>query len=240
MNLVVDYGNTSAKVGIFDHHTLIEKNVFTETSAFQHFLQNFSGEFIILSSVSADANVLISSIKIPRQKIFILDHTLPLPVANCYATPATLGVDRIAAVCGAYQLFPKTNCLVIDAGTCVTYEFIDADAMYRGGSISPGLRMRLQAMHTFTARLPLVEFNHEIDLTGNSTETCLQSGAFYGLLEELNGIIRRYQEKYADLKVILCGGDAPFFENKLKGSIFAIPELVLYGLNSILRHNIRD
>jgi type III pantothenate kinase len=237
MNVVVDYGNTSAKVGIFENHALTQKHVFQEDDALKKFLENFSADHLIISSVTVDA-ALVAGWAQHFKKKFMLDHTLPLPVSNQYATPLTLGVDRIAGVCGARQLFPNMNCLVIDAGTCITYDFLDATAAYHGGSISPGLNMRFEAMHTFTARLPLVSPVDTPELTGNTTERSMQSGVIYGLLEEMDGIIRRYSEKFKDLKVILCGGDARFFENKLKASIFASPELVLIGLNSILIHNV--
>jgi type III pantothenate kinase len=236
MNIVVDYGNSSAKVGIFEGAVLKEKHIFREEDALQHFLQNFPAVHFIISSVNKDA-ARISGWTHAAQK-FVLHHTLPLPIRNLYATPHTLGVDRLAGVCGAQQMFPGTHCLVIDAGTCITYDFLDRAGAYHGGSISPGLNMRFEAMHTFTARLPLVQVSEAVELIGNSTETCLQSGVVHGLIEEIDGIIRRYQEKFEGLRVILCGGDALFFENKLKASIFASPELVLSGLNSILIHNV--
>jgi type III pantothenate kinase len=155
-----------------------------------------------------------------------------------YATPTTLGVDRIAGVCGAKHMSPKTNVLVIDAGTCITYDFLDRDGNFLGGGISPGLMMRFNAVHNFTARLPLVPLVEIAPLIGDSTETCIQSGVINGLIEELGGIISLYRQKFEGLAVILSGGDARFFENKLKGSIFAVPELVLSGLNSILIHNV--
>ncbi|HEY9047008.1 MAG TPA: type III pantothenate kinase [Ohtaekwangia sp.] len=236
MNIVVDYGNSSAKVGIFDQRTLKEKHVFRSEVELKDFLQNFPADHFIISSVNTDAKTV--SEWTSAKKKFILRHTLPLPVQNLYATPHTLGVDRIAGVCGAQILYPATNCLVIDAGTCITYDFLDSEARYHGGSISPGLKMRFEAMHTFTARLPLVQVTENPPLTGNSTETCMQSGAIHGLTEEIDGIIRRYSEKFSGLVVILCGGDTAFFENRLKASIFAVPELVLSGLNSILLYNV--
>jgi type III pantothenate kinase len=127
---------------------------------------------------------------------------------------------------------------VIDTGTCITYDFLTGDGNFLGGAISPGLMMRFQAVHTFTSRLPLVSPVDNTELIGDSTESCIQSGIINGLVEELNGIIKRYQEKFEGLKVILCGGDTRFFENKLKGTIFAVPELVLSGLNSILIYNV--
>ena len=236
MNLIVDYGNSSAKVGIFENDKLIQQTAFQEEMELKKFLENFSAENFIISSVNTHAQVVSSWAN--AQKKFILNPTLPLPITNQYATPQTLGVDRIAAVCGAQQMFPRSNCLVIDAGTCITYEFLDQDGCYHGGGISPGLSMRFEAMHTFTARLPLVRPIDNPPFIGNSTETFMQSGTVYGILDEIEGVITRYSDKFPALKVILCGGDTRFFENKLKGSIFAVPELVLSGLNSILIYNV--
>jgi type III pantothenate kinase len=155
-----------------------------------------------------------------------------------YTTPKTLGVDRIAAVCGALQLFPQRDCLVIDTGTCITYEFLDRNARYHGGSISPGIAMRFEAMHRFTSRLPLVKPEINVPLVGDSTESAMQSGVIQGVRAEVEGIIQKYTDQYPDLKVIICGGDVRFFENHLKQTVFVAPDLVLIGLNLILRHSI--
>ena len=155
-----------------------------------------------------------------------------------YTTPATLGVDRIAAICGAIEIFPQQNCLVVDAGTCINYEFLDAALNYHGGAISPGIQMRFDALHKFTARLPLIKEFNKTELVGNSTESCMTSGVVNGVVAEVNGIIEKYAQKFPDLGVILCGGDAYFFENNLKQPIFAAPDLVLHGLNRILQHNV--
>jgi type III pantothenate kinase len=171
------------------------------------------------------------------EKKWILGPSLPMPIQIRYATPETLGVDRIAAACGAIALFPGKNCLAIDAGTCITYDFIDHAGNYWGGGISPGIEMRLKAMHTFTTRLPLVKVNQQASLIGNSTESCLQSGALFGVLGEIEGIIQKYDQNYQELKVIICGGDISLFENQLKPTIFAAPDLVLMGLNRILLQN---
>jgi type III pantothenate kinase len=237
MNLVLDYGNSFAKVGVFRHHELIEHNAFANPDDLKNFIQNFSGKNFILSSVTHNhIPVMDWATHIPTK--YILTSSLPLPINNLYATPHTLGVDRIAGACGAMQQFPSSHCLVIDAGTCIKYDFLDNIGNYHGGGISPGLRMRLQAMHTFTAKLPLVDIVDAPPLIGNTTEACLQSGAINGMVEEIQGIIARYQKEFAGLRVILCGGDGRFFENKLKGPIFALPELVRSGLNSILIHNV--
>ncbi|MEZ4902933.1 MAG: type III pantothenate kinase [Spirosomataceae bacterium] len=172
-----------------------------------------------------------------------LSPTLPLPIQKNYDTPATLGADRLAAAVGAKVLFPNDHCLVIDMGTCVTYDWVSAAATFEGGIISPGLRMRFQAMHTFTKRLPLIEVMPQAtllwpSLLGKSTQTAMESGAFNGLLAEMEGFIQRYQQERGECQVLLCGGDGPLFENSLKSRIFAAPNLVLIGLNRILQYNV--
>jgi len=239
MNLVIDSGNSAAKVGIFDHQLLVEKFTFSGLDDLRAFVVDARCDNVIVSSVKTDA-AEISSWAVHARNRFILDRALPLPVTNLYATPDTLGMDRLAGVCGALQLFPGIPCLVIDAGTCVTYDFIDGASCYYGGGISPGLRMRFQAVHTFTAKLPLVAAKRDAKLIGDTTESAIQSGVVNGLVAEIDGIIRLYSEKFPGLRVILCGGDAGFFENQLKASIFASPELVLIGLNSILIHNVNQ
>lgn len=236
MNIVIDSGNSSAKVGIFDQYTLIEQRVYKTEAELKEFLENFSADYGIISTVNIPADKIASWLRI--KKSFVLSSSLPLPIGNLYATPQTLGMDRIAGVCGGQQLFPGKPVLVIDAGTCVTYDFLDEQGNYHGGGIAPGLSMRLEAMNKLTARLPLVRVVDEPKLIGNSTETCMQSGAIWGMHFEIEGIISAYLEKFKGLQVILCGGDARFFENRLKAPIFAVPELVLSGLNSILIHNV--
>lgn len=237
MNLIIDYGNTSAKVGIFDQHELKQKYTFAESSTLKNFLEETPAENLIISSVSVDPCAVISAAKISGQKI-ILQPDVPLPITTDYQTPSTLGTDRLAAVCGALELFPRQNTLVINAGTCIIYDFIDKEKNYRGGAISPGLMMRFKAVHTFTSKLPLVDLVENVQLIGNSTESSIQSGVINGVVAELDGIIELYTRKFNDLKVILGGGDGQFFENKLKASIFASPNIVLIGLNSILIYNV--
>ena len=236
MNLVIDNGNSASKIGIFDHENLMEKHAMPEAEL-KDFLADKTFEHVIASSVRTDTDELLTWVNAEGLKMK-LSHRLPLPVKNLYKTPETLGVDRLAAVCGAQQLFEAENCLVIDAGTCITYDLVDNHGNYHGGAISPGLKMRFQALNTLTARLPLINPVDRAQLIGNSTETCIQSGVINGLIAELDGIIHQYELKFHDLQVVLCGGDALFFENKLKASIFASPELVLVGLNSILIYNV--
>lgn len=237
MNLVIDLGNTRTKAALFHGQQLKEKFIFTVEAELLHFLQQNEVEHVLISSVSRPAGELLPSIKASGKKI-ILQAGLPVPVSNNYATPHTLGVDRLAAACGAFAEYPYKNCLVIDAGTCINYEFIDAQGTYQGGAISPGISMRFEAMHKFTARLPLVHVDKEIPLIGDSTETCMQSGVLHGTLAEADGIIDQYMKIYPELVVILCGGDASLFENRLKHRIFVAPDLILKGLNSILLYNV--
>lgn len=239
MNLVVDYGNTYIKAAVFKSHKLAEQFTFKGRHDLQHFLQNFSGRNFILSSVTHENKEVLDWAPQVENKL-LLDAALPLPVVNLYETPHTLGSDRIAGVCGAKQEFPAHNCLVIDTGTCIKYDFLDSGGRYHGGGISPGLRMRFEAMHHFTARLPLVETTDNPPLIGKSTVASMQSGAINGALAEIEGIIARYEHEFEGLKVILTGGDSAFFENNLKRPIFALPNLVLSGLNSILIHNVGD
>lgn len=237
MNLVIDSGNTRIKVGLFNGSELIQKESFLELEELKKFIVSINSENILVSSVNHNPAEILSWSSSNGKKIS-LTPLLSLPIRLGYLTPSTLGVDRVAAVCGALELFPARNCLVIDAGTCINYELLDAKGIYQGGAISPGISMRFEAMHTFTARLPLVKANENIGLIGNTTETCMQSGVMNGVLEEVRGIIQQYKLIYQDLVVIMCGGDSPFFENKLKPAIFVAPELVLIGLNRILRYHV--
>lgn len=237
MNLVIDYGNSAAKVGIFDHQSLLEKFVFPDSTSLITFLESKEFDHALISSVNVDTERIRSSIRVSG-KLLTLSHELSLPIENRYKTPKTLGVDRLAAVCGAQEIFPLQHSLVIDAGTCITFDFIDKEKVYHGGAISPGLKMRFQAVHTFTARLPLVSAEPHVPLVGDSTESCIRSGIVNGMIAEIDGIIDRYRNDFGEIRVILCGGDTPFFENQLKASIFASPELVLVGLNSILNYNV--
>ena len=234
MNLVIDCGNTRIKAATFSDDELREKFSFQSTDELKSFLHSNRFEGGIISSVGIPAEEILGWMD--AKKKFVLKHTLPLPVKILYKTPETLGVDRIAAVCGALGIFPSDDCLVIDAGTCITYDFIDRNKNYHGGAISPGISMRFEAMHTFTKRLPLVKAAPE-KLIGDSTESSMRSGVMNGILSEVDGFIINYQKKYPDLRVVLCGGDTPFFENNLKPTIFAAPDLVLIGLNRILNHN---
>lgn len=235
MNLVIDSGNTRFKVAFFLEDHLVEKHFFSDLAELKRFLNHHTFACAIVSSVSLEENELMNAIQ--AEKKFVLKHTLPLPVKIKYTTPETLGVDRLAAVCGAMDIFPGKDCLAIDAGTCITYDLLDQKKNYLGGAISPGLAMRFKAMHTFTKRLPLVSTGESEKLIGDSTESCMRSGVLNGTIAEMEGMIKKYNQLYPGLGVVLCGGDSSYFENNLKPPIFAAPDLVLSGLNRILLHN---
>ncbi len=237
MNMVIDAGNTRTKVGIFEGALLKQKEVFADAGAAKRFLCEFQPDHLMISSVTGAGAQLGGMVKV-LGRIFHLAPSLPLPIQNSYTTPATLGADRLAAACGARQMFPNEAILVIDCGTCINYECVDAQGHYLGGSISPGVRMRFGAMHQHTDRLPLGEAASETPLTGNTTILSLQSGVMIGVQEEIKGISTRYRQDYPGIRVILTGGDAHFFEKEMKPPIFVSPELVLMGLNSILLHNV--
>lgn len=226
MNLVVDIGNTVIKTATFNNGKLVSFNIVEEKELGLLLKKEWDG---ILISTVRDHNLYKGAL--------ILDNSTPLPINIQYDTPKTLGVDRIAAVVGAFTLSPNSNTLVIDIGTCVTFEFIDNTNTYKGGLISPGWQMRLDAMHKFTAKLPSLTTSASKSITGKSTVECMQSGAFIGLIAEINSIIEQYKAENNDLRVLICGGDAKVFETTLKERIFAEPNLVLIGLNTILEYN---
>jgi type III pantothenate kinase len=151
-----------------------------------------------------------------------------------------LGADRIALVAGAIEIYDKQNVLVIDAGTCITYDFITAKNEYLGGGISPGMGIRFRSLNTFTQKLPLIEYREEFQLIGKNTENSILSGVLNGVICEIDGIIEKYKENFGELQIILSGGNTIFFDKRLKNNIFAFPKLLLYGLNSILNYNAQN
>ncbi|WP_423147479.1 type III pantothenate kinase [Rubrolithibacter danxiaensis] len=247
INLVIDIGNTRTKVALFNNHQISGLNIFESFTAkvLAEILKVNKIDRAIISSVNAEITELEEYLK--TEVSYIRFHSgVPLKINNQYKTPATLGLDRLAAVIGAEALYPGRNVLIIDAGTCITYDFIDKDKKYSGGSISPGIEMRLKAMHHFTQRLPLVEPDFTFESGwGDETRSAILSGAQNGVFYESLGFIKSYSEKYSDLEVILCGGDSKFFDTRLKNSIFAPavksePHLVLIGLNEVIHQHTND
>jgi type III pantothenate kinase len=238
MNMVIDAGNTRTKVGIFEGALMRQIEVFASIAEAKDFVRALEVENLIISSVTDDGTAISASANVRRLRLS-LTPSLPVPIQNRYATPQTLGADRLAAACGAWSMYPGENSLVIDFGTCINYEFVNARGEYMGGAISPGVAMRFQAMHQMTARLPLGESRKEFPLTGSTTMECLESGVMNGIREEINGLAARYKSDCPGIRVILTGGDSHFFEKLMNPPIFVAPDLVLTGLNSILLHNAR-
>jgi type III pantothenate kinase len=237
--LIIDIGNTLQKLAVFEEKKLVLKEIFNDLDSEKlfRFIEN-NGPFrgIIQSSVVIHSRELEDTLARAGKFILLTAHT-PIPFKNLYQTPESLGKDRLAAIAGAFSLFPGRNVLVIDAGTCITYDFLTNNGEYLGGGISPGIRMRFKAMHTFTGKLPLIEPDNFDELIGRSTRKSLLSGVYNGVVAETGELIRQYQEKFDDVLVIITGGDHQFLHNKLKISIFAAPDLVLLGLNEILDYN---
>lgn len=235
-NVAVDVGNSSVKVGVFDRDQLVDKVKVTSLDNLPEDLFG-QGYHWLFSSVSGTGNL---SELMEGEHFAVLDQETGLPIGLSYDTPDTLGVDRLAAAVGAWTHFPQRNVLIIDAGTCVTYDLLDAEGIFQGGVIAPGLAMRMQAMNAFTHALPDVRSDwndHVISGPGKTTRQCLTRGAYDGLIHEIDGFITQFSKEYDELVVMMTGGDLMHFESKLKAHIFADFDLVLKGLNRILNHN---
>lgn len=240
MNLCIDKGNSRTKIGLFDFDQLREVKIFSEFGREEvtALLENFFVENAIISNV-AECDIEWSVYLKQSVKNYIeLSHTTPVPIKNLYSTPETLGKDRLAAVVGAFANSPYSDALVIDAGTAITYDFIDAGGNYHGGNISPGLQIRFRALHDYTKRLPVVELQDNIFFLGNDTSSAILSGVVNGMIYEINGYINQLKINYPQLLIYLTGGDAFYFATKLKSPIFAENNLVLTGLNRILNYNV--
>lgn len=241
MNLVLDFGNTLSKYAIFDHDGIREIVSAREPSLtrIMEFARKYRGiSHCILSSVIEYPDEIRSFLS--KSFDFIeLNSDTPVPLTNLYRTPFTLGKDRLAAAVAGACLFPNRDVLVINAGTCITYEFVNRGGEYLGGAISPGMEMRFKALNTFTGKLPLLSFTGEFEFPGDSTEKSIQTGVLSGIIAEMEAHEAFLRRKYPELKVILSGGDLIYFDKQLKISIFAFPNIVLHGLNQILELNVK-
>ena len=244
-NLVIDRGNSRTKIAVFNNRKLIKSEAVNEltTDYLTHILSFYKPLNTIVSSVKEE-EFEFEDLLSQNTSYIKFNTQLKTSVNNKYQSINTLGLDRLAAMIGAQALFPKTNCLVIDAGTCITYDALDSESTYYGGSISPGLHMRLNSLHTFTGKLPLIDLDEQFfDWEGNDTRSSILSGVMNGTVSEIVGFIKNYDSRYSNLQIILCGGDANFFDTRLKSSIFAHalktePHLVLIGLNEVIhQHN---
>lgn len=240
MNLVVDIGNTFIKFAVFEKNEIVFDESF-KPDAFtskvkELFNWNPKIKRAIFSSVG-EPNKKYLAVLTLFCKVHVLTHKSKVPYKNSYATPQTLGIDRIALATAAYYYDLHKNKLVIDAGTCITFEMVNDFDEYLGGAISPGIEMRYRAMHEQTSALPLLKKEIPIDLIGNTTESSMHSGVVNGVCSELDGIIDQYASRFKDLTVILTGGDAHFLSKRLKNTIFADSKFLLKGLNYLLEYN---
>lgn len=239
MNLVIDIGNTRTKFSVMNRgEVLITVPVDELKPEHIGLLKHEYPDLqkAILCSVK-DYPVALRAELERFEKFIELDENTPLPVKNLYKTPGTLGKDRIAAAVGAFDLYPETNLLIIDAGTAITYDIVNASGEFLGGNISPGIGMRFKALHAFTDKLPLVKQQPFDRLFGTNTEEAILAGVQNGVIFEVDRAIDTFKDFYKNLKVIITGGNAEFFERKLKNSFFVNFNLIALGLNRILETN---
>ena len=240
MNLIIDAGNTRVKVAVFENDTVFELLVIDKRkilSEIKKILKEYNITSGILSSVSFISEKTLEKLQNLVQ-LTILSSSTSVPFSNLYKTPTTLGVDRIALAASAVYNFPEKNTLIIDAGTCITFDFVNSESQYLGGAISPGIKMRFDALNYFTAKLPLLEKEEVNSFIGGNTKESMNSGVVNGVIQEIEGVINQYKKKYTDLTVVLTGGDTNFLSKQLKSSIFANQNFLLQGLNRILIFNI--
>ncbi|WP_299322428.1 type III pantothenate kinase [uncultured Maribacter sp.] len=240
MNLIIDAGNTNVKLAIFKKSEIIH----LETVVVDLFVEAVKKIFKEFPGIQSSIVSSVGSLSKEQMKVVAvfcdlheLSNASKVPFKNSYASPQTLGVDRLALATAAYYFNPHQNNLVIDAGSCVTYDMINDFDEYLGGAISPGVQMRYNAMHHQTAKLPLLEKKELLDYIGNTTENCLHSGVVNGITLEIDGVIDLYRGRFENLTVILTGGDTLFLSKRLKNTIFADSKFLLKGLNYLLEYN---
>lgn len=238
-NLTIDIGNSSAKVALFIGEKMEKFFTFPQLtgSNLVEIFTNFAVEKAILSSVLPENGDLNRFLSDNCKRFICLNTQTSLPLTIAYKTPETLGRDRIAAAVGAWALAPNKNSLIIDAGTCNTYDFVDSKGVFCGGNIAPGLDMRLKAMHQFTGLLPNVAVENCEKLLGDTTQTAMLCGALNGVIYEIDGLISDLKAIYSEISVFITGGYAFYFEKRIKNCNFAVPNLVHIGLNKILAYN---
>ena len=241
MNLILDIGNSRIKGYLFEGEQIMHKEESSGevVSLARELLEKYpETQYSIAVSTRAVDPSLSSFLNQRLTRYIVLDGDTPLPIKNRYRTPETLGYDRIAGVVEAHARYPGKNVLVIDAGTAITYDLVTATGVFEGGNISPGLDMRFRALATFTDKLPRITLKDTFPLTGRTTEEAIVAGVEAGVIAEVDGMIDLFGKAYNDLQIIITGGDAFFFDKKLKNSIFVLPELTAFGLNRILTFNV--
>jgi len=236
MLLTLDIGNSFIKCAVFERDILIEKQICENKDAINFFTFFFKNNPKITNGIISSVGKLdMEFLKLLKEHIILTEvsHATSFPFINNYETPKTLGIDRMVLVAGAVLLYPNANRLIIDAGTCITYDFVDKENEYFGGSISPGLNLRYKSLNAHTQNLPLLSKQTVSFLTGITTESAIHTGIVNGVVFELEGFISRYLDKYEDLTIILTGGDAVFLAKSLKNTIFANSNFLLESLNQL-------
>ena len=239
MLLTIDVGNTRIKVAVFEHNKQLDFFIFETKEALKNFKNIFKKyshlQKITLSSVGKLDEEVLDYIKIqfPTE---IISHHSRFPFKNLYSTPETLGIDRMVLAAGATLQFPNQNRLIIDAGTCITYDFVNSNDEYLGGAISPGISIRYKSLNDYTSKLPLLTINEDLKIIGDSTKSAIHSGVINGVIFEIEGFISQYSLKNQDLTIILTGGDAEFLAKRLKNTIFANSNFLLESLNSLSQY----
>lgn len=243
MLLTIDVGNTRIKAAVFEQNKLVELFIFTKetfSNEVNYILNKFPKiKNLVVASVGNFEKELFLSLK-SKVEIHFITHESKFPFTNLYSTPTTLGIDRMVLATGAIIQFPNQNRLVIDAGTCITYDFIDEKDNYLGGAISPGIRLRYEALHQQTAKLPLLSKKIPESFIGDSTQESIHSGVINGVAIEIDGFIELYKAQYAKFIIILTGGDAEFLAVRLKNTIFANSNFLLESLNQTFQYNQND
>ncbi|SEH70223.1 type III pantothenate kinase [Paenimyroides aquimaris] len=239
MIICIDVGNTRTKVAVYENGTLQQLVITNNEKLIKNISKQIQGiencVDIILSSVGNLPSEVIENLK-KLGNLIIVTHESPIPFKNLYATPATLGIDRIVLAAGATLKYPNQNRLIIDAGTCLTYDFINNQDQYHGGAISPGIGLRYKSLHDYTANLPLEKISELHSFVGNSTSASIQSGVLNGVIAEIEAFIDHFKHQDENLTVILTGGNSEFLVNRLKNSIFANPNFLLESLFLLHQH----
>jgi len=243
MILAVDVGNTRIKAAVFEGNTLLESFVFLKTElekSIQNILEKYTNTSdLVVASVSDVEKQAFFSFE-NAVNIHFVSHKDVFPFVNRYETPQTLGIDRMVLAAGATLQFPNQNRLVIDAGTCVTFDCVDENDNYLGGAISPGLRLRYESLHNYTAKLPLLTLEKPKDFIGKSTSESIHSGVVNGLVYEIDGFVEEFKAQYSKFIIILTGGDSEFLAKRLKNTIFANSNFLLESLNQTFQYKIKN
>ena len=238
MRLIIDSGNTRIKFVVIDHGKIIEQGIVEDFSTLEKplLIQFPALKQMIYADVRCEYSIHDMQQFFPNLQVHAL-KALKFPFASKYSTPNTLGDDRLALIAAAIKKYPNQDCLVIDAGTCITFDLVTAQKEYLGGAISPGIQMRFRALNEFTGKLPLISPPQQLSSLGESTQQSIETGVVKGVLHEIEGVIHEYQKKFPALTIILTGGDALYLSKMVKNTIFAEPNFLTEGLEYVLEYN---